>query len=311
MSTVKRTSNALQKLGVRPQQGVGLLSRNDIYYYVFADGAIAAGAVFAGVPTFVKEVELATAISAAQLQWLFVEPEFLDVALASMPEANVVVFDPPGLEYTGRHQSLSKLVAGEQNWNANTGTDAAAQIAQRLFTSGTTGSVKAAELSHATSIARLEVVGLLRPPQPTRTLQTIGMYHLTAWMAYVQALQGQTTLYVLRDGDGDLTPELLDRVPALSITNALLAPRTLEAVAAAVKRGAYPKAALASLRQVAFAGAPCRDEVARAILDVLPSEAKLLTAYGCTETSGICLNIVTPSWVTGQVGPAVPWAEIK
>ncbi|EJP66719.1 AMP-binding enzyme, putative [Beauveria bassiana ARSEF 2860] len=69
-------------------------------------------------PTFVKQVELVTAIHAAGLKWLFVALEFLDLALAtveglSLPPGMVVVFDPPGLDsYTGAQPSLSGLMDG-------------------------------------------------------------------------------------------------------------------------------------------------------------------------------------------------------
>ncbi|KAM3531774.1 hypothetical protein MY4038_004352 [Beauveria bassiana] len=69
-------------------------------------------------PTFVKQVELVTAIHAAGLKWLLVALEFLDLALAtveglSLPPGMVVVFDPPGLDsYTGAQPSPSGLMDG-------------------------------------------------------------------------------------------------------------------------------------------------------------------------------------------------------
>ncbi|KAJ2976388.1 hypothetical protein NQ176_g4984 [Zarea fungicola] len=100
-ATVKRIAVGLRSHGVASQDGVGLLSHNDIYYYVLGDGAIATGAVFTGIPTFVKQGELAHAIQAGGLQWLFASPEFLELALATvqslgLPSDMVLLFDPPG-----------------------------------------------------------------------------------------------------------------------------------------------------------------------------------------------------------------------
>lgn len=63
-------------------------------------GAFAAGTTFSGIPTSVKQYELANCIEAAQIQWLFVAPEFLEMALETvkslnMDKSGVMVYDPP------------------------------------------------------------------------------------------------------------------------------------------------------------------------------------------------------------------------
>ena len=124
----------LHAAGETEQDGVALPSHNDIYYYLLGDGAGAAGVAFAGIPTFVKQTELATAIAVAQVKWLFVAPEFLDLALAAVqnlgpgkPGVTVIVFDPPGLKpYRSSHPSLGKIMnaAGESLFlNPNKGKD--------------------------------------------------------------------------------------------------------------------------------------------------------------------------------------------
>jgi hypothetical protein len=52
-------------LGVVEKVGVGLLSPNEIYYYVLGDGAIAAGATFIGIPPLEKQDQLARHIEVA------------------------------------------------------------------------------------------------------------------------------------------------------------------------------------------------------------------------------------------------------
>lgn len=102
-SLIKRTAVGLRALGVAEHDGVALLSHNDIYYYELGDGVVAAGAIFGGIPTFVKQSELASCIITAQVKWLFVTVEFLDLALTTVQSLGidkfrVIVFDPPGLE---------------------------------------------------------------------------------------------------------------------------------------------------------------------------------------------------------------------
>ena len=74
VSAVKRIAVGLRAMCVAMQDGVALLSHNDIYYYVLGDGAIAAGAAFAGIPTFVKQSELANCIVAAQVNGSSLHP---------------------------------------------------------------------------------------------------------------------------------------------------------------------------------------------------------------------------------------------
>ncbi|KAM3479621.1 hypothetical protein MY8738_005321 [Beauveria namnaoensis] len=92
-------------------------------------------------PTFVKQVELVTAIHAAGLKCLFVALELLDLALAtveglSLPPGMVVVFDPPGLDsYTGAQPSLSGLMDGADEadfQNINEGKDVEVRETARI-----------------------------------------------------------------------------------------------------------------------------------------------------------------------------------
>ncbi|KAM3517451.1 hypothetical protein NHJ13051_008975 [Beauveria bassiana] len=93
-------------------------------------------------PTFVKQVELVTAIHAAGLKWLLVALEFLDLALAtveglSLPPGMVVVFDPPGLDsYTGAQPSPSGLMDGADEadfQNTNEGKDVEVRETVRIY----------------------------------------------------------------------------------------------------------------------------------------------------------------------------------
>ena len=111
-SLVKRTAVGLRALGVAEHDGVASLSHDGIYYYVLGDGVAAAGAIFGGIPTFVKQSQLASCITTAQVKRLVVAAEFLELALTTVQslgidKSRVIVFNPPGLEpYCGPQPHL-------------------------------------------------------------------------------------------------------------------------------------------------------------------------------------------------------------
>ncbi|KAM3479660.1 hypothetical protein MY8738_005360 [Beauveria namnaoensis] len=129
--------NGIINLAVRNQFGSkkGLTILTDNYSFHLS--------LYVHGPTFVKQVELVTAIHAAGLKCLFVALELLDLALAtveglSLPPGMVVVFDPPGLDsYTGAQPSLSGLMDGADEadfQNINEGKDVEVRETARIFT---------------------------------------------------------------------------------------------------------------------------------------------------------------------------------
>ncbi|KAJ6779973.1 hypothetical protein PWT90_03351 [Aphanocladium album] len=312
-SIVKRIAVGLQSHGVGDQDCVGLLSHNDLYYYVLGDGVIAAGGIYAGIPTFVKQAELETAIKAAGVKWLFVAPEFLDLALATVKDMGmstdtVLVYDPPGLDaYSGTQASLSKLIGGADEGsfrNANEGKDQAAREAFRLFTSGSTGSVKAAVVSHEAQVNRLDAGSASVMPLG-QFLLMIGMYHVSGLMMHGRACTTGFTVCITRSTDAT---SIIDRIQTMEITSTMVSPRLMETMVAQLGDEHDP---LASLRLVVFAGSPSRQETVDSFRKILPVEARLHTAYGLTEVSGVSSIAVDDEWTTGRVGTIIPTTACK
>lgn len=309
---MKRIAVGLPSLGFEEQDGVGLLSYNDIYYYVLGDGVVAAGGSFSGIPTFVKRVELSTAIKAAGLKWLFVGPEFLDLALETvqsmgLPPSMVAVYDPPGRGvYVGPQACLSKLMADADEahfQNANLGKDPETQHAFRMFTSGSTGSVKAAIFSHRAAVARTSSMAASRVAA-SRVLLHIGMYHVSGLMLHGQAVVGKMGVYVSR---ASTAAAFMDRVASLKIQSTMVTPHMMEDIT--VDTDARDK--LSTLDLAAFSGAPCRQELAEQFRKLLPSKAAMITAYGSTEVSPLVHLVVADDWKTGQVGFTAGATEVK
>ncbi|KAM3471848.1 hypothetical protein MY5147_005620 [Beauveria neobassiana] len=295
ISAVKRIAVGLQRFGIADQDGVGLLSENDIYYYVLGDGAVAAGAVYSGIPTFVKQAELATAIQAAGLKWLFVAPEFLHLALATvknlgLPPSMVIVFDPPGLNpYRGGTQaSLSNIIDGvdEASFrNANEGHDPTTREAFRFFTSGSTGSVKAASISHRASALRVDFMAAM-PLLDKPFLLVIGMFHVSGALNHMRAcLGGGYSVYVTKAKDA---AAVIDKIHSQSIGSTMITPRIMESMALVLNSTDDARKPLDSLRQIS-----------------------VNTGYGTTEVPALSSCIIDDNWVTGCVGQVPPSTAVK
>ena len=146
VTTVKNVATGLRQAGLQDQDCVGVLSDNDIYYHVLGDAIVAAGGIFCAMQTSEKPAELRHQIKAASIKWLFASPRLLNAGVeaardAGLPEANISVYDPPGLEsYTGPYASMSRLLLADgKAWqNPNTGKDLHSIMAHRWFSSGTT-----------------------------------------------------------------------------------------------------------------------------------------------------------------------------
>ncbi|KAK8146083.1 hypothetical protein G3M48_003620 [Beauveria asiatica] len=316
ISMVKRIAVGLQRFGVADQDGVGLLSENDIYYYVLGDGAVAAGAVYSGIPTFVKQAELATAIQAAGLKWLFVAPGFLHLALATvkslgLPPSMVIIFDPPGLDpYRGTQASLSHIIDGVDEGsfrNANEGKDPTTREAFRFFTSGSTGSAKAAIISHRASSLRVDFIAAM-PLLDKPFLLVKGMFHVSGALVHMRACLGGYSVCVTKANDA---ATVIDRIHSHSIGSTMITPRLMESMAVVLNSTDGARKPLDSLWQISFVGAPCRQETVDIFRKVIPDKARVNTGYGTTEVPGLSSCIIDDNWVTGCVGQVLPSTAVK
>jgi 4-coumarate--CoA ligase len=306
----------LRKIGVSDQDGVALLSHNDIYFYVLGDGAIAAGATFAGIPTFVKHNELANCIEAARIQWLFVAPEFLEMALNTassmdIDRSRVIVYDPPGLEaYSGPQPCFSTLLeANESEWqNPYNGKDPKTLTALRLFTSGTTGSIKAADISHAAQVERIDAQDFVPAPQDKGALHTIGIYHASGQITCNRACAGKLPAFL---SSADDAPAILDRIYSCQISVTTLPPRMIEAITATIHAGIRPRDYLQTLNTIMVGGSPSRKEAIEEFNALLPSHTLLRSGYGSTEAGNISMTPSDAPWTPGYVGYLSPKVELQ
>ncbi|KAF3481894.1 uncharacterized protein GIQ15_04653 [Arthroderma uncinatum] len=315
VSTVKRIAVGLRDAGLAEGDGVGLLSVNEIYYYVLGDGVIAAGGIFAPLPTTSLD-QLGLYIEAAQVSWLFVSVEFLEDILLAAPnwkldKTRILVFDPPGLEpYSGRLPKFSNLLSAEESRfkNPYEGKDPKKLICVRSFGSGTTGSIKAIEISHAAQLARLDAALFAPDPRDTAWLQNIGLSHVSSLNMCNRACAGGLPMALTSVVDA---PSLLDRMKAFSISQIQLSPALMESITETVKSGLRPADALQTLSTVLVGGTFSRKVSVEEFSALLPSHTRLRTGYGSTEAGIVTMTPIDAPWELGYTGVLTPKVELK
>ncbi|GIZ36593.1 hypothetical protein CKM354_000006300 [Cercospora kikuchii] len=319
-SAVKRIGVFLQQLGLSDQDGLGLLARNDIWYYVLADGAIGAGATFAGIPPADTKDKLVTYLRVAQIRWLFVAPEFSQIAEdaatdASLAELKVIIFDPPGA--TQAHGSKlafsSFLDADDSLWtNRNASSNSRKRIALRMFTSGTTGNVKAVELSHAALVARIDARDFVPSPADTSQLQYINLSSAGGQMICQRAFAGYLPAYVSNYGD---EVSIMDRIQRWKISVVQMPPRTMELITMTVRAGKRSADCLNSLSTIIVGGASSRPEGVAEFASILPKHTCLRSGYGSTEYGIVAMTPASldKQWRPGPgyVGFLPPGTELQ
>jgi long-chain acyl-CoA synthetase len=128
----------LQQHGVRPGDRVGVMLPNVAYFPVCYYGALRAGAAIVPMNVLLKEREVAFYMADSDAKVLFVWQDFADAARAGARDAEVVVVEPAAFD--------AQLAGSDPAETVDRDPDDTAVV---LYTSGTTGTPKGAELTHA------------------------------------------------------------------------------------------------------------------------------------------------------------------
>jgi cyclohexanecarboxylate-CoA ligase len=292
---VDRFAGAFRSLGVRPGDVVTIQLPNSWEFPALVFGAMRAGAIPNPVPPIYREHELSFMLRHARSKMCVVPASFgkfshRDMAVslkAALPDLeHIVVVDgaPDDGEVLGFEQAfvapLHELRPGlaEELDRLRPGADDPAFL---MFTSGTTGTPKAALHTHNTAWSAgrplPEAIGLTAD-DVCFMASTVG--HLTGffWGTYMPLAMGQKVVYQ----DVWDAQQLIDIIGLENITWTLSAtPFAMDMVAA---QKTAPRA-LSSLRAFVCGGAPIPPQAATAMQEHLGVD--LVSLWGMTEI-GIC-----------------------
>ena len=153
------------------------------------------------------------------------------------------------------------------------------ETAALLFTAGTTGTPKAAPISHgAFTSFMLANVEPADPDAEERALLTLPLYHVAGLQSALASVYGGRTLVVQRQFDAGEWLELVERE---RVQRALLVPTMLKQ---ALDHPDFARRDLTSLAVLTYGGAPMPAPLIERAIAALPG-ARFINAFGQTETA--------------------------
>jgi 4-coumarate--CoA ligase len=286
-----------------------------IYYPVVVLGIIAAGGIFAGTNPSYTPHELTHHIKTSRTNFLITEPEMLSQILdaaetCAVPRSNIWIFDVHSQPLPSGFQSWTKLLThGEADWHRfDSESECKDTVACRLFSSGTTGLPKAAEISHHNLIAQHTLVYESFPkPYEIRRILPLPMFHAAAVPS--------THFTHLRAGDVGLVMRrfdleaFLNTIEKFNVTDCVMVPPMVVAV---VMSPLTRKYSMKSIRQALSGAAPLDKGTQARLSAFLEKDVPFTQVWGMTELSCVATMTYYPeNDITGGVGRLIPMLEAK
>ncbi|CAK4031062.1 acyl-coenzyme A synthetase [Lecanosticta acicola] len=312
---VRQLAAGFKAIGVQKGDCVSIHSFNDIYYPIFFLGVLAAGGVYAGTNPGYTKHELTHTTKIAKVKYILTQPALVKNILEAaedngIPKENVIIFNPDGQQAPQSFLQWADLLKhGECDWERFNDYETAYQTgAARLYSSGTTGLPKAAELSHLNLTAQHTLVFETNPrPYKVRRLLPLPMFHAaTAPGAFCTPLRSGDQAYVMPRFD----PETWFRAhEKYQITDLAAVPPI---IVLAINSPLNEKYSLKSVR-VGQSGAAPLDKGPQARMKALIADGAPMTqVWGMTETSCIATRVLYPNDdTTGSIGRPIPNLDTK
>jgi acyl-CoA synthetase (AMP-forming)/AMP-acid ligase II len=312
---IRQLAAGFRAIGVQPGDCCCIHSFNDILYPLFFLGLIAADGVFAGTNPAYTAHELAHTLKTARVKFILTQPQFLKNVLEAtkkngIPQERIIIFNPQGeTAPDGFLQWKDLLRHGERDWVRFDSYEASYNAgAARLFSSGTTGLPKAAELTHYNLIAQHTLVLEADPrPYESRRLVALPLFHAAmAPGAFCAPLRMGEAMYIFPRFDLEAW---LSAHEKYGITDLAAVPPI---VVAAVNSPLIEKYSLKSVQTGQCGAAPLDKGMQARMRKFMAPGAPFTQVWGMTETSCVCTK---HGWdaqdSTGSIGRPIPNVDVK
>lgn len=272
-----QVADGLIAQGVRRDDRIAYLAKNDVVYYELLFGAAAVGAVLVPINWRLAPPEIAWILADANTIALFVGLEFEAAARTAAKECPTLRHIVPLSEYA----SWRDAAKGQQLLSAGP-TDVVAQI----YTSGTTGRPKGAMLSHG---ALLHFRSMHPDDQPEWnrwtdadvSLIAMPQFHIGGTGFGLQTICAGATGFVLEEFDVD---RVLDLIENADLSKIFTVPAAMQLMLR------HPRARQINyqrIRTMVYGASPIPLELLREAMEVFG--CGFVQQYGMTETCGtIC-----------------------
>jgi acyl-CoA synthetase (AMP-forming)/AMP-acid ligase II len=300
-----RAANAMIAAGVGKGDRVAVLSKNAPVFFELAFAASKAGAVLAGLNWRLAPIEIEAIMADAEPTVALVADEeralLTETALA-MPSLKVVI---------GLDQGYEEWITGASE--VDPGVSCATEdVVLLLYTSGTTGVPKGAQLTNANMwfgerLAR-ETWGFT---ETSVNLVGMPMFHIGGIGYGMSALivGGHTVLLRVAD-----PAAIIGAIEKHRVTHAFFVPAVVQTI---VSAPGVEDADLSSMQLLSYGASPIGDAVLRRAISVVGCQ--FTQSYGMTETAGTIVSLPPSdhlpddperSALLRSCGKALPWIEL-
>jgi long-chain acyl-CoA synthetase len=293
-----RAAGLLKDAGMSPGDRVGLMLPNVPYFPFVFYGAMRLGAIVVPMNPLLKEREVAFHLQDSGAQLLIAWHQFEDAARSGSDDAGaeLIVVKPGEFEEkVGAAEPVREV--------AERAEDDTAQI---LYTSGTTGTPKGAELTHGNLRAAAQIAVDLVDSGPKEVVfGALPLFHVFGLTSGLNsAVRAGAELTLLPRFDPAKALEIVQRD---GVTILLGVPTMYSAMLHQEGAGDYDTT---SLRFCVSGGAAMPVEVLRAFEEQF--DCKVLEGYGLSETCGIgSFNHPDRERKAGSIGTPVEGVEMK
>jgi len=303
-----QVANALAAAGVGSEDRVGFIGKNIPEYFTVTYGAAKLNAVTVAVNWRLAPPEIDYILDNAEAKVVVVEEEFLDqLGAMKLPQQPLIV----AVGGTSDHQDFAA-------WIADAGVEdprAAAMLddtAVQLYTSGTTGLPKGAELSNRNLETAFEALrALTGVTADSVVLHVLPMFHIGGSGVAHSSIERGCTNIVHRDVDPG---RIMADIPGHRVTMGFMVPALLQVLPM------IPGASdvdFSSLEQILYGASPISEEVLVSSMGLL--KCPHAQVYGLTETTGAVTFLPPEAHDPGgpqakllrSAGKPVPGTEVR
>jgi fatty-acyl-CoA synthase len=274
-----RVANALIASGVRTQDRIAYLSKNDCHFLPCLLGACKARATLTPFNFRLAAPEIARLLEDSGARIFIVGPDVVDLAdqavasLASKPRRIALGFNREG--YERRDAWIENAALDDPRLEADPQDDVV-----QLYTSGTTGLPKGVRLTNRNYLALFEYAaasGLDYQPGET-VLAATPFFHVAGVNIALVAMASGARSAILRDAAPQL---ILDTIAKERVNHAFLAPALIQMLMQAPGIGS---ADLSSMRVLSYGASPISEDLLERASALFRCE--FIQFYGMSETCG-------------------------